>query len=181
MIETKKYFIKQQTRLRVAAVIEKDDSILLVFDPVYRGGCWILPGGGAEFNETINQAIEREVFEETGLQVSAREICGIREIWEPENDYPDVQKVRKSIEIFFSCEYISGEINIQNNPSNKHDGISRIKDCRWVPRNECGDISGYPVYPADFLKTYFSGKAARITIDKILLPPLNLVRKEKKL
>ena len=33
-------------------------------------GFWCLPGGGVEFQETINAAIEREFMEEVGLKVA---------------------------------------------------------------------------------------------------------------
>ena len=49
-------------RLRTSVYIEKEKRVLLILDPVYLGGCWILPGGEVEFEETIAQAAEREVF-----------------------------------------------------------------------------------------------------------------------
>ncbi|MDR3576920.1 MAG: NUDIX domain-containing protein [Anaerolineaceae bacterium] len=162
-------------RLRVAALIEREGSVLLVFDPVYRGGCWILPGGGAELDETVNQAVQREVLEETGLTVEAKEICTIREIWEPENDFPESQKIRKSFEIIFSCKYISGGIDIQHNSSVKRDGIARVKDCRWISANQIPDtIDGFPLYPFEFFQLYRSNKIIRIPWQNIFLPPLDL-------
>ena len=38
---------------------------------------WVLPGGGIEDNETPEAAIEREVFEETGVRVKVKRKVGI--------------------------------------------------------------------------------------------------------
>ena len=155
-------------------MIEREGSIILIFDPVYRGGCWILPGGGAELDETVNQAVEREVFEETGLVVKTQEICSIREIWEPEKDFPEMQAVRKSLEIFFVCQYISGEIDIHHHLSVKRDGIPRIKDCRWIPVDHLPElIDGYPLHPLDFFHRFRSGQILRVPLGQIFLTPLD--------
>ncbi len=61
-------------RKRAAAVIVRDGRVLMVHERSRRSGggeWWTLPGGGLEPGETAEQAVRREVFEETGLVVSA--------------------------------------------------------------------------------------------------------------
>lgn len=163
-------------RLRSAVYIEHGSHVLLVHDPVYRGGCWILPGGGVEFDETTVQAAEREVFEETGLTIKVRQLWRIREIWEPENDLVDkTVPVRKSLELIFIGDYVSGEIDISWNPSWKRDNIARVRDCRWVALKGLGAaLKGVPIYPAELFGPHRPETVSGVSLDVLMLPSLNL-------
>jgi ADP-ribose pyrophosphatase len=62
-------------RVAVGAVVLHQDKVLLVL----RGQApskdmWAIPGGRVELGESIRSAAEREVLEETGLQVIAGEV-----------------------------------------------------------------------------------------------------------
>jgi 8-oxo-dGTP diphosphatase len=60
-------------RKRAAAVIVKDGRVLMVHERSRRSGggeWWTLPGGGLQPGETAEEAVRREVFEETGLVVA---------------------------------------------------------------------------------------------------------------
>ena len=65
-------------KVAVAAVIEKDDRILLVRrvnDP--QRGLWTLPAGFVDAGEDPLKALERECLEETGLKTRAAELLDV--------------------------------------------------------------------------------------------------------
>ena len=71
-----------RTRQRLAAyalVFDDVGRVLLSQEPDPRGrlGRWLLPGGGVEHGEHPEQAVIREVREETGLGVR---VCVLREV-----------------------------------------------------------------------------------------------------
>jgi 8-oxo-dGTP pyrophosphatase MutT (NUDIX family) len=56
-----------------AMIISKDNKIFLGKKHADRGGvyidCWHIPGGGVEKDETLETAVQREVLEETGIDI----------------------------------------------------------------------------------------------------------------
>jgi len=56
-------------RPRACAAILNDDKILMVCHQTPSRTYWTFPGGGVEEGETLEQAVIREVKEETGLDV----------------------------------------------------------------------------------------------------------------
>ncbi len=65
----------------VGAVIVRDGQVLLVRRGKEPGrGLWSLPGGRLRWGERLREAVEREVLEETGLEVEAGELAGVGEI-----------------------------------------------------------------------------------------------------
>ncbi|MHB1988319.1 MAG: NUDIX hydrolase [Acidimicrobiales bacterium] len=60
-----------------AIILRTPDQILLI----KRGrepsaGRWSLPGGRVEFGETLEEAVQREVFEETGIVTEVGQLLG---------------------------------------------------------------------------------------------------------
>lgn len=57
-------------------------------------GYWELPGGGMEYNESPVEAIKREVFEETGLEVDVEGII---------SNFHVIRKDKEIVGIIFLC------------------------------------------------------------------------------
>jgi len=61
-----------------AVVFDGQGRLLLVHRkyPPYKGR-FALPGGFVEYGETVETAVERELFEETGLKLRSRRLVGV--------------------------------------------------------------------------------------------------------
>jgi 8-oxo-dGTP diphosphatase len=90
--------------LTVDAVITADNAIVLIRrkNPPY-DGYWALPGGFVEYGETVEQAVLREVREETGLLVELAGVLGV---------YSDPERDPRGhvITVCFMARKISGEL-----------------------------------------------------------------------
>ncbi len=86
-----------QFRIAVSALIFDGERILLA----HRRDIdwWNLPGGGMEIGETIDEALCREVSEETGLAVEIRQLVGV---------YSKPQK--QEVVLSFLCNVIGGTL-----------------------------------------------------------------------
>ena len=62
-------------KVDVRGVVFRDDAILLVKER--EDGGWTLPGGWADVNESPREAVDREVFEESGYRVQATKLLAL--------------------------------------------------------------------------------------------------------
>lgn len=67
------------------------DKLVIVYSEMK--GYWTPPGGGVEAGETVEEAIVREVFEETNMRVLKQKIIGSLEISEPEKTILQVRSI----------------------------------------------------------------------------------------
>ena len=59
-------------QIAVGAIVIRDNKVLLIKRGQPPGeGLWSIPGGSVELGETLQEAVEREVREETGVTVRA--------------------------------------------------------------------------------------------------------------
>ena len=91
-------------RVTVDGIILNNGKILLIRrnrQPFK--GRWALPGGFVEYGETTEDAVVREVYEETGLKTRIRDLAGV---------YSDPNRDPRghTISIVYSLEIIDGRL-----------------------------------------------------------------------
>jgi 8-oxo-dGTP diphosphatase len=83
------HFTEYDTRLAAYGLLTTEDGhILLTW---FNGGaqdvpCWTMPGGGVEFDESIRDAVAREVLEETGYRVDVGRVLAEHHFTAPRTD-----------------------------------------------------------------------------------------------
>lgn len=107
----------------VGAVIIHQERVLLV----QRGnapyiGMWCIPGGRVRYGETLQQAAEREILEETSIIIKAKQPVYTFEIIEPEGaDHP-----LHYVVIDLEADYVSGELAPNDD----------AQDAKWFAKDE---------------------------------------------
>jgi 8-oxo-dGTP diphosphatase len=96
--------------LAVSAAIFRDDRVLIVrraLPPAH--GLHTLPGGAVELGETLEEAVIREVREETGLKIAPLELVGFRQAIARDA----AGRVERHFVILpFAARWIDGEISL---------------------------------------------------------------------
>jgi len=84
---------------------------------------WLIPGGFIDQGETLEEAVIRELFEETGMRVESQGILGVRTMVRKKDNITDLYCVLK-------CKLLS-------NPEPVIPQVSEIAQASWLPIEEC--------------------------------------------
>jgi len=103
--------------------IEKDGKLLILIDPEMGTD---LPGGKVQEGETdLEQALKREVLEETGLTISVEKPF-ITWVYQIPVDGPHRSAGKKIFNVGYLCHYLSGDISLSEEHSHFH----------WISRDD---------------------------------------------
>ncbi len=104
--------------LAVSAAIFRDDRVLIVrrARPPAQG-IYTLPGGGVELGETLEEAVVREVREETALEVRPIALAGYRQAI-ARDAKGGVE--RHFVILPFAARWISGEVSLNEELAEAH-------------------------------------------------------------
>ncbi len=95
--------MKLPHRIAAGGFVFSDKGVLLVRYPDGVNGSYLVaPGGGLEKNENVEQAISREVFEETGLEVQPEAVVMIEDL---------IGSRFKMIKIWMTCVITGGSVS----------------------------------------------------------------------
>ncbi len=110
----------QRPEVCVGAVVRNDEQLLLIKrgNPP-QAGRWSLPGGRVERGETLHQAVQREVVEETGIEITIVRFIDVVE--RVGNDHH-----------FVIMDYLAEPAQRYSEPLAATDAA----DARWVHRTE---------------------------------------------
>lgn len=113
----------------VVGIVIKEDKVLIVRRKKGEGDLlWQFPGGTVEQGETFEEAVIRELREETGIRVSVKERLGER-----------IHPYTKKYMAYFGCEYIDGELHISD---------ADLDQIEWVDKNKLEQYFTTPIYEA---------------------------------
>lgn len=126
-----------RVRVRVAALLFDDDRrpgalLLLEHDGLYDEPFWTPPGGEVQFGEALDEALRREVEEETGLEV---EIGALRYTL----DF--VRPPLHAVSFYFRARAVGGTLGVGRDPELE---TQLIRRARYVPFDELDTLSVVP-------------------------------------
>ncbi|MGV8121120.1 MAG: NUDIX domain-containing protein [Candidatus Xenobiia bacterium LiM19] len=92
-------------RIRVAVVLLRDSKILMVEHQKDGKTYWLLPGGGLNYGEKIEECARREIKEETNLDISIGSFLFLSESIAPDGS-------RHLLNLFFLGEISGGSLKV---------------------------------------------------------------------
>ncbi|MET3064727.1 NUDIX hydrolase [Bacillus paranthracis] len=148
--------MEQKTPKHIVAVAgyltNEKDEVLKVH---WRADTWELPGGQVEEGEALDQAVCREMLEETGLTVKPLGVTGVY--------YNASMNI---LAVVFKVAYVSGEIKIQH---------EEIQEAKFVALNE-ENINEYITRPHMKSRTLDAMRATHfIPYETWEVQPYNLI------
>ena len=114
--------------LTVSAVIFNSENKILLCRSHKWDDKYIIPGGHVEHNEKLEDALQREILEETGLEIYDIKLLGLKECFYSSSYYTD----RHFIFLDYTCRTDSDKVVLNN----------EAQEYSWAALE---DISDYPL------------------------------------
>jgi ADP-ribose pyrophosphatase YjhB (NUDIX family) len=125
-------------KVGVGGLCKRSEEILFVKHTYgLSKGKWILPGGYVELGESLSEAVEREVYEETGISARATSILTLRHMTNEKKD----KGLISDLYIVFKLEYIEG----QPFSKSKETSEARFLSISEIPSKEISSLSKFIV------------------------------------
>lgn len=147
-------------RYRAGAIIVEEGCVLLAGNRMENYLYSI--GGGVKFGEKAEDAVVREVYEETGIRYEVDYLAVIHE-----NLFNDNSGTLKGLNCHEICLYYvmksrgSRELN-----SNSYTRFGTKEEMHWIPVESLGEHRVFPVFLKDYLSRPHSGIEHIVTDDR---------------
>jgi len=116
-------------RIRVCGILVENGRLLLVSHKKDGGIYWLLPGGGVNYGESLDQALVREFMEELNIGIAIGPLAMVCDSIDPEGE-------RHVLNICFRCAYDSGEFRIGSE--------ERLHGYSFFDAESLGELPMYP-------------------------------------
>lgn len=136
--------MERQIRTSAKAVVIQNGKLLAIKLGDGKEEWYILPGGGQDVEETLPQAAQREVREETGIEIKCKELLFVIEGVHGEGFH--------RIDLVFSCEYLGMAKNAAFHQDTNQIGYE------WL---ELSTLNRLPLYPSKLrrpIMNFYEGK-----------------------
>lgn len=104
-------------------VLNEHDEVLLVNTYL---DSWVLPGGEVEIGENLMDAVKREIFEESGIEVEVGELVCISSNTGTYPGYGGVRQVPTKVIFDFVCRKTGGTLR----------GSDENSESAWIPGDQ---------------------------------------------
>lgn len=138
-------------RIRVAGILLKGDEILLIAHKKNGDIYWLLPGGGVDYGESLEEALVREFQEELNITVNVNDVAIISDSIDPSGE-------RHVVNICFYCTHAGGDFSLGDD--------KRLHDFRFFKDAEIENIDIFPPINKN-LKSIIGGNSGMKYIGKL--------------
>lgn len=121
--------------IAVAGMVEDGKGNVLLIKSNHRK-IWEFPGGQVESGENLEEALKREVKEESGVNISVRCLVGLYSNIQKTTWYDGITKNPTKLTIDFICDYVSGDLMTSAESS----------EVIWCPREKAVDMINHPIF-----------------------------------
>ncbi|HHF2883362.1 TPA: NUDIX domain-containing protein, partial [Vibrio diabolicus] len=136
--------IMQKQRVSALILNRKNAEILLIKRFKEGRNYWVFPGGGVEPEELLEQAIVREVFEETSLRIdNYQEIFSV------------VNRGRKEHFYLVNVQFFEPKLSLHS-PERQTQSSSNRYELTWVKLNDLSKLDLVPVEAKEIVNSLAS-------------------------
>ena len=132
-------------RKAVRAIVFHDNNLLVMHRNKFGNEYYALIGGGIDFGESAENALRREIKEESNLEIDSPKLVFIEEAGDP-----------FGTQYIYLCDYVGGDISLQ--PNSEEAQINKmgknLYEPLWLP---IGELPNKPFMSPELKKALIDG------------------------